>query len=166
MVDGLDLVVAERFVKPRVDTALDMLLDAARTRAPATRVWVTMRDEKVRPTHMGADGQVIPTNLRFKIEKPGQPNTFELARHPVDEALSPANRYNCRCDDPTIPHLLRQSIVRTLVSVNGTRVEGSVETRFPRAAESEFGTSEDEAAHYMTRALQEVAARLQSGQSR
>jgi len=164
--DGLDVVIAERYVKPRVDTALDMLRDAARTNAPATRAWITMRDERVRQTHFDADGQVIPANLRFKIEKPGQPGTFELARHPGDPALSPANRFNCRCDDPTIPHLLRDSINRTPVTVNGTRVEGSVETRFPRAAESEFGTSEDAAAHFMTNALREVAARLQAGQSR
>lgn len=166
IIDGLDAVVAERFVKPRVDTALDMLLDSARSKAPATRAWVTMRDERVRQSHFDADGQVIPANLRFRVPKPnGQPGV-ELARHPRDPALSAANRYNCRCDDPTIPHLLRVSLVKKPATVVGTRVEGSVETRFPRAAESEFGTSEDTAAHYMTNALREVAARLQSGQSR
>lgn len=165
-IDGLDVVVAERFVAPRVDTALDMLRDAAKSKAPVTRVWVTMRDERVRQSHMDSDGQVIPGNLRFKVPKPGQPGVVEMARHPRDTSLSAANRFNCRCDDPTVPHLLRESIHRTPVSVVGTRVEGSVETRFPRAAESEFGTSEDEAAHFMTNALREVAARLQAGQSR
>lgn len=163
--DGLDVVVAQRFVAPRADTALDMLKDAAQTRAPATRAWVTMRDERVRKSHFDTDGQVIPDNLRFKVPKPSGIGV-EMARAPRDPNLSAANRYNCRCDDPTIPHLLRVSIVRTPVTVTGTRVDGSVETRFPRAAESEFGTTEDTAAHYMTNALREVALRLQSGQSR
>ena len=166
LIDGLDVVIAERYMKPRVDTALDMLRDAAKMKAPATRVWVTMRDERVRQTHMDADAQVIPANLRFILDKPGEPGVHEMARHPRDTSLSAGNRINCRCDDPTIPQLLRESIHRTQVSVNGTRVEGSVETRFPRAAESEFGTSEDEAAHFMTDALREVAARLQAGQAR
>lgn len=166
LIDGLDAVVAERYVKPRVDTALDMLRDTARSGAPATRVWVTMRDERVRQSHFDTDGQVIPANLRFKVPKADGSVGHELARHPGDPTLSAANRINCRCDDPTIPHLLRESIHRTPVTVNGTRVEGSVETRFPRAAESEFGTTEDTAAHFMTNALREVATRLQSGQSR
>ena len=164
--DGLDVIVAERYMKPRVDTALDMLRDAARTWAPATRTWVTMRDERVRQSHADVDGQTIPDNLRFKVPKPGQPGVHELARHPRDPNLSTANAINCRCEDPSTPHLLRESIVRTPVTVIGTRVTGSVETRFPRAAESEFGTSGDTAAHFMTNALREVAARLQSGQAR
>ena len=163
--DGLDNVVAERFMKPRVDRALDMLKDAAQSKAPATRAWVTMRDERVRKSHIDSDGQVIPANLRFKVPKPGGVG-IEMARHPRDPNLSAGNRINCRCDDPTIPHLLRVTIVRTPVTVSGTRVEGSVETRFPRAPESEFGTSEDAPAHFMTTALREVALRLQSGQSR
>lgn len=167
LIDGLDVVIAERVVKPRVDRALDMLRDTARGNAPSTRAWVTAGDERVRQTHRDANGQVIPDNLRFKVPKPGQPGQVELARYPRDrEGLSDANYYNCRCHDDTIPHLLRDSIVRTPVTLVGTRVEGSVETRFPRAAESEFGTSEDTAAHFMTNALREVAARLQSGQSR
>lgn len=164
--NDLDVVIAERVMKPRVETALDMLRDAARAKAPATRTWVTMRDERVRQTHVDTDGQTIPANLRFKVPKPGLPGEVELARHPRDPALSAANAINCRCDDPTVPHLLRESIHRTGVTVNGTRVEGSVETRFARAAESEFGTSEDVPAHFMSGALQEVALRLQSGHAR
>lgn len=165
-VQGLDEIIAQRIVRPQVVRALDMLEDEAKRRAPDTRVWVTMRDERVRPTHMDADGQTIPANLRFKIGRPNMPGSYELARHPRDEVLSAGNAAKCRCDDPTIPHLLRESIHSTGVHVTGCVVHGEVETRFPRAAESEFGTSGDEAAHYFTGALREVALRLKSGHSR
>jgi hypothetical protein len=162
---GLDAEIAVRIVQPKVRRVLDALKDEAQRRAPETRTWVTMRDEVVRPTHVSTDGQTIPANLRFKVEKPGGVGEYELARHPGDTALSPANRYNCRCDDPTIPHLLRQSIHASNVTVSGTVVSGEVYTEFPRAAESEFGNpGEDEAAHFMTGALVEIAARLKAGQ--
>jgi hypothetical protein len=163
---GLDEQIAQRFGRPVIERALEMLTEEAQRRAPGTRVWVTMRDERVRTSHFNADGQVIPDNLRFKVERPGMAGDYELARHPRDPNLSAANAINCRCDDPGIPHLLRQSIHHNGVHVVGTRVSGEVETRFPRAAESEFGTSGDEAAHYFTNALREVALRLQSGHSR
>lgn len=165
LIDGLDVVIAERYMKPRVDNALDMLRDAARTRAPGVRVWITMRDERVRRTHVDTDEQTIPANLRFHVPKTDGTGT-EMGRFPRDPALHISNRANCRCHDESMSHPLRESIHRTPSMLSGTRVEGSVETRYPRAAESEFGTSEDEAAHFMSGALEEVARRLQSGQSR
>lgn len=163
---GLDVKVAQRFAAPYLSRVLDMLEDAAKANAPGTRVWITMRDERVRRTHFDADAQMIPANLRFKVEHPSKPGQYELARHPRDPALSVENSINCRCDDPTLPHPLRDSIHQTQVTVTGTRVSGSVETRFPRAAESEFGTSEDEAARFMSNALRDVALRLKSGHAR
>lgn len=165
MADGLDAAIARRFVEPRVNDALDMLRDASARNAPSVRVWVTMRDERVRAAHVHADGQVVPDNLRFILDSADGVGN-DLARHPRDPALPIANRINCRCDDPTLTFPLKDSIRRTQVTVTGTRVEGSVETRFPRAAESEFGTARDEAAHFMTNALREVATRMQSGQAR
>lgn len=161
----LDAQVARRIVAPRLDRALDMLQDEARRGAPVTRVWVTMRDERVRLSHFEADTQVVPDNLRFKLPKTDGTG-FDLARRPRDPTLPPEQRYNCRCTDPVLPNLLRDSIHKTDVRVTGNRVHGQVETRFPRAAESEFGTSGDDAAHYMTNALREVAARLAAGHSR
>lgn len=165
-VAGLDQEIARRFGVPAIRRALDMLRDEARTRAPDVRVWVTMRDEKVRPSHMAADTQTIPANLRFKLPSTTTPGAFDLARAPRDPTLPPAQRYNCRCSDQTLPHLLRESIHAGDVQHSGTVVTGEVYTEFPRAAESEFGTSEDTAAHFMTNALREVALRLQSGHSR
>jgi hypothetical protein len=161
---GLDQEIARRFGVPAIRRALDMLQDSARTNAPETRTWVTMRDERVRPSHVKADGQTIPANLRFKLD--AKIGGVDLARHPRDPALPEAQRINCRCDDPTLPHLLRESIHSTDPIQEGTVVHGSVYTDFPRAAESEFGTSEDEAAYFMTNALREVAMRLRAGHSR
>lgn len=163
---GLDEIIAERFGRPAIRRVLDMLTDEAQTRAPAVRVWVTQRDERVRHTHFETDTQVVPDNLRFKIPKTSGIGGFDLARHPRDPALPIEQRINCRCDDPTIEGLLRDSIHATDVDVNGTRASGSVETRFPRAAESENGTDQDAPAHYMLGALMEVAARLRAGQTR
>jgi hypothetical protein len=162
---GLDVEIANRFGRPKIDRVLDMLRDESQRRAPVTRVWITMRDERVRWSHFETDTQVVPDNLRFKLPKPDGTG-FDLARRPRDPTLPAAQRFNCRCDDPTVPHLLRESIHKGDVRVVGTLVSGSVETRFPRAAESEFGTSGDEPAHYMTNALREVAARLQAGHAR
>lgn len=162
---GLDLVIARRFGVPALHRAVDMLHDAAQSNAPDTRTWVTMRDERVRPSHFEADGQTIPANLRFILDKPDGVGT-ELARAPRDPALSAANAANCRCDATTLPHPLRESIHKTDVRQEGTRVTGGVETKFPRAAESEFGTGQDQAAHFMTNAVREVAARLRAGHAR
>jgi hypothetical protein len=161
---GLDEEVARRIVAPRVRRALDMLTDSAQAKAPDVKVWVTMRDERVRPSHFTADTQTIPANLRFRLD--AADGGTDLAREPRDPNLPIAQRANCRCDAPHLPHVLAESIHATDVQVMGTRVDGSVETRFPRAAESEFGTTEDEAAHFMTNALHEVALRLRSSQAR
>lgn len=162
---GLDAEIARRFGVPAIRRVLDMLNDAAKSHAPATRTWVTMRDERVRPSHFEADAQTIPANLRFKIRSPNGIG-WELARHPRDPDLSAANAANCRCDDHTTAHLLADSIHPTDVSLIGNIASGSVETRFPRAAESEFGTDRDAAARFMGQALDEIAARLRAGHSR
>ena len=134
-VKGLDEILAQRVAAPRVRRALDMLEDAAQAGAPETRTWVTMRDERVRPSHFAADTQTIPANLRFRLNSATGVG-FDLARAPRDPDLPSAQRIGCRCNDETLPHLLRESIHKTDVRVTGTRVDGSVETDFPRAAES------------------------------
>ena len=161
---GLDTEIATRIGVPAVRRALDMLQDEARRRAPAVKVWVTMRDERVRESHMKADTQTVPVNLRFKLKRPS--GAIDLARHPRDPNLPEDQRINCRCDDPVLPQLLADSIHSTDVTLNGNIAAGSVETRFPRAGESEVGTSQDEGAYFMTNALREVAARLAAGHSR
>lgn len=161
---GLDAEIAKRIVAPHVRRAVDMLEDSARAKAPPVKIWVTMRDERVRPSHFKADAQAVPANLRFRLE--AADGSVDLARHPRDPNLPAAQRINCRCDDPEAQHLLAESIHKTDVQVAGAVVTGGVETGFPRAPESEFGTDEDTAAHFFTNALHEVALRLRSGQAR
>jgi len=55
--------------------------------------WVSRRDDRVRPTHVNADGQVRRMGVDFKVGK------FEL-KHPADPALLPASWpevAGCRC---------------------------------------------------------------------
>jgi hypothetical protein len=162
---GLDAVVAQRWAYPAVDRALERMHDLARAGAPPVRVWITARDDRVRDTHVETDGQAIPDNLRFKL-----PSTHgfghDLARYPRDPELPTAQSINCRCDDPTLPDLLRRSIHRTVPMLQGNRVTGEVYTHFPRAAESEFGSHGDPPARYMTRALQQTAASMTSTRAR
>lgn len=162
---GLDTEVARRLGVPAIRRALDMLTDEAKRNAPPVRVWITMRDERVRRTHVETDAQAIPANLRYKMPATDGVG-FDLARAPRDPDLPIAQRANCRCDETTLDSALRESIHSTGVDHTGTIVTGTVETRFPRAAESEFGTTRDSAAHYMTNALREVALRLRSGHAR
>lgn len=165
----LDVQIAEQVVRPHLENALSMLHDAARRLAPDCKVWVSMRDPLVRTSHVATDGQTIPDNLRFILPRPGSSSTAagsEMARQPRDPALSTGNAINCRCEPVPSPSPLRTSIHKTQVQVAGTRVYGEVYTEFPRAAESEFGTSQDQPAAFMSNALREVASRLQSGQTR
>lgn len=156
---GLDAAVAARILRPRVDRINEDVRDAARRLAPDVRVWLTVRDERVRRTHVKTDGQMIPDNLRFKLPKTIGVGV-DLAKHPRDTNLPVAQRINCRCADPTIPGVLAASIHSFPAVLQGTRVVAETETRFPRAAESENGTSQDPAAYFMRDALREVAARL------
>jgi hypothetical protein len=163
----LDARVAVLIARPLVERLNEDLRDAARRRAPDVKTWMTVRDERVRRSHVRTDGQTIPVNLRFKVPKVGtgdDPNDirvgFDLARHPRDPALPIGNRINCRCADPVLVGVLAATIHALPAVLQGTRVVAQTETRFPRAAESENGTTEDTAAYFMRDALREVAARL------
>jgi len=166
LVPDLDQRVAEKIGRPALDRALARMRDRARLEAPVTRVWVTMRDERVRTSHVRTDGQAIPDNLRFKVPKVNAGNDandvrfgFDLARFPRDADLPIGNRINCRCSDPVVPNLLKDSIHSTGARIAGSRVTGEVYTNFPRAAESERGTDGDQAAYFMRKALDAELAR-------
>jgi len=162
----VDARVAELVARPALDRALARMRDSARMHAPVVRAWVTVRDERVRASHVRTDGQVIPDNLRFKVPKVNTGDDvndvragFDLARFPRDPNLPIGNRIHCRCADPVIPNLLKDSIHSTGARVTGTRAFGSVYTEFPRAAESERGTDGDQAALFMRKALDAELAR-------
>lgn len=162
---GLDAVIAQRYAYPAVSRALDRMRDLARAGAPPLSVWITARDERVRPTHVDTDGQAVPDNLRFKVPSVSGVG-HDLARAPRDPNLPLANRINCRCATGLIPDGLARTIHASLPVLQGTRVSGEVYTHFRRAAESEFGGDGDDGAYYMTNALRETAATMSGTRQR
>jgi hypothetical protein len=170
---GLDEIVAERIVKPHIEHLTARVDTEAKRGAPDAKVWVTRRDERVRPSHVYADGQEVPANLRYKIPKVNTGNDvndiragFDLARRPGDPHLPIGNRINCRCESVVLPNELARHIERTDVLVIGPRVRGSVRCTFPRSAESEFGTDEDVGTHFMHGALEKVAVETRQAEVR
>lgn len=157
---GLDEMVALRFLRPTIDRAKGEVERLAQANAPHAKVWITMRDERVRHSHVETDGQIIPANLRYRLPKVEPGVGVDLARVPGDPNLPAAQRINCRCNSVAVPWAVARSIHATPTLVMGTRVSAQVETRFPRAAESEFGTESDEAAHFMGRAVEQVRVTL------
>lgn len=59
------------------------------------KLWVTVGDDRVRPAHAVADGQIVPTTLKYKVGG-------ELLSYPGDPTGSPENIINCRCSSLTI----------------------------------------------------------------
>jgi hypothetical protein len=58
--------------------------------AQITKEWVSRGDNKVRPAHISADGQVVAVNEPFTV-------MGERLMYPGDPAGSAANIVNCRC---------------------------------------------------------------------
>jgi hypothetical protein len=185
--DGdLDMKVAAAVARPWMDRAVAGLQHEVQLRCPPARVWLTQNDDKVRPTHRDAEGQAIPTNLRFILDKPergptvhgqasravrgggqsgdlaAKPESYgtEQGRYPRDPALSPGNRFNCRCETQTVPGMIAATVTGDPVEVAGTVVRGIVGSHFPRLAESEFGDGQDPGLHFMAESLAEFTGQL------
>lgn len=52
--------------------------------------WISHHDSKVRPSHLAANGQVVPTSATFSVG--GYPLMY-----PADPSAPPHERENCRC---------------------------------------------------------------------
>jgi hypothetical protein len=177
---GLDQMVAARFARPVVSRLSGQVEHEARILAPAGKAWLTYEDERVRPAHVVADGQMIPGNLRYKLRKqvyvrgggrgrrpsiPGHTvltSGFVLGRVPRDESLPIDQTAECRCESVDLPGVVARTIHARSVVQAGTRVSAEISCGFNRAAESEFGTSGDIPARFMSGALRVVAIRFQS----
>lgn len=181
---GLDAYIARTVGERAVNRLKDDVTAGARRRAPDGKVWTTMMDPEVRPSHRDAQGQLIPANLRYRLRrmvymhkgrgpdgkalnpaggwKLGAAGLYDLAREPRDPELPDEQRIRCRCESGTVPGAVARTIAAGRTQVQGTRVVAEVDTRFPRAAESEFGTSRDKAALFMTGGAREAAARLRA----
>lgn len=90
----LDERVAAKYAVPEARRLADQLADRVRANAPNAGIWITAHDERVRPTHVEADGQTIPDNLRYILTHPSHGGE-ELAQAPRDPDLSIGNRINC-----------------------------------------------------------------------
>lgn len=180
LVRDLDQLVAARFGRRAVDRLKGQVESEARRRAPAAKVWTTAHDEQVRLSHRLTNGQTIPANLRFRlpkvvyVHKGRDPHGnaldpaggwkltegHDLGRFPRDSDLPVHQTVNCRCQSVPLPGVVAASIHAGPTTVTAVRAHAEVSTRFPRAAESENGTSGDPAARFMSGAVAAVAARL------
>ncbi|MFJ8301367.1 hypothetical protein ACIQ9R_36450 [Streptomyces sp. NPDC094447] len=158
-------------VAPHVHEIARQVEREAKRLAPPTKKWVTVADERVRPTHAAAHNQEKPANLRFEINSMDWdrqhrgvgPITYMKA--PRDESSrAVANIKNCRCTARTIPDGIARNI-RTLPPViTGSTVTAKVVASGEFVIEAEVGTVypgniEAAGTFFMARAAAAVAAR-------
>lgn len=156
---------------PHVARLADKAKESAAAAAPGVKVWQTAFDALVRPWHVSAHGQSTPANLRYALDhSPRQGHQYPPPKHPrwgerysheteyLREPRDPTAYYlqvqACRCFQET-NNRLGESFNRTEVVVSGSHARCEVYTRYPRAAESNFGTADDTPARFM-----EIGARL------
>jgi hypothetical protein len=156
---GLDALIAQRFLRPRVEQLAAELTEGVRAKAPDASVWVSQQDDRVRSSHREADGQTIPDNLRFAVPKADADTGVDMARRPRDTALPLPNRAGCRCEAVPVPGVIASLVQTSPPQVRGARVSSRVGVRFPRIAESEFPSDPDGGGGWMRQAASEVASR-------
>ncbi|WP_433860149.1 hypothetical protein [Streptomyces kronopolitis] len=143
----------------------------AKVFAPPTKQWITVADDKVRPTHVAAHGQEVPGNLRFKInsmrwdrEHRGV-GALTYMKEPRDESSrAVANLKNCRCHARSIPDGISRNIRTLPAIVTGSTLTVKVVAEGEWVIPAEIGTVypgnlEAKGAYYMARATAAVAAR-------
>lgn len=174
----LNAVVA-RMVRPTVERLAEDVAEHARRLAPDARRWETAEDERVRPSHADADGQLIPANLRFKLKKQHYQrgggrgsdvagrlmlavDMYDMAREPRDEDLPADQAANCRCEAVDVPGVIAARVRAHGAMMEGARVRATVDVRFNRIVESFHGTSKDAPDRFLALAVQAVAARLRA----
>jgi hypothetical protein len=155
-----------RALAPRVQRIVDDLTQEVKERTPPEKVWRSMGDPAVRPTHRRANAQGVPENLRFLVGTPEgdrgeDPNPFQLLRFPRDRTdATIGNWINCRCFTTTDFDGVRKTISGSDVRVSGTRVTGRVLGTHDRIIDCEYGTDKDFGARMFGRALAAAAATL------
>lgn len=171
--------VAARMVRSQVERIAGEVRDEAQRNAPAAKVWISARDDRVRPSHEHADGQTIPANLRFQLRRMFyvrkgrgedgkainfaggwyEASGFDLARWPRDPDLPRDQLIRCRCESQELPGVIARRIRAGTAVVDGPRARARVAVRFERIVESELGTSKDRGTHFMANAVDAVARR-------
>ncbi|MEU1592774.1 hypothetical protein ABZ468_07910 [Streptomyces sp. NPDC005708] len=167
---GLEARLAA-MLAPAVQRIAHQVEVEAKRLAPPTKRWVTVGDDKVRPTHVAAQGQEVPGNLRFTINSMAWdmkhrglgPKTY--MRQPKDESSrAVANIKNCRCTTAQDPDGIARHINTSQPVVAGKKVTVTVSVQAPMVVEAEVGTVYPgnlpaDGAHFMSRAAAIVAAR-------
>ncbi|GAA2439850.1 hypothetical protein [Streptomyces glaucus] len=167
---GLEAQLA-RMLAPAVrQIAVQVEVEAKRL-APPTKRWVTVGDDRVRPTHRKAQGQEVPGNLRFKLNSMDWdikhrglgPHTYML--EPLDQSSrAVANIKNCRCTAHLDPKGIARHITTGQPVITGKKVTVTVSVEAPLVVEAEVGTVypgnlRADGTHFMARAAATVAAR-------
>jgi hypothetical protein len=167
---GLEAKVAQ-MIAPHVARIAHQVEVEAKRLAPPTKRWVTMGDDRVRPTHVKAQGQEVPGNLRFSINsmewdrKHRGVGAKTYMREPRDESSrAVANIKNCRCTTSVDPQGIARNITTGQPIVTGKRVTVIVSVAAPMVVEAEFGTVYPgglvaDGTHFMARAAAMVAIR-------
>jgi hypothetical protein len=89
----------------------------------AAKRWVSMRDNRVRPDHVTADGQTVPIGQDFNIG--GWP-----AAYPGDPRLPIGERINCRCGISDVDGLfVRRAVAATKKDLYRTASEFGIQGR-------------------------------------
>ncbi|MGA5411566.1 hypothetical protein ACPCSC_30465 [Streptomyces lavendulocolor] len=167
---GLEAKLAQ-LIAPHVQEIAREVERQAKVFAPPTKKWITVADDKVRPTHVAAHGQEVPTNLRFKINSMQWdmqhrglgPTTY--MKEPRDgSSRAVANIKNCRCHSMSIPDGISRNIRTLPPVVAGTTVTVKVIAEGEWVIPAEIGTVypgnlEAKGAYFMARAAAAVAAR-------
>ncbi|MFF9901229.1 hypothetical protein [Streptomyces longispororuber] len=167
---GLEAQLA-RMIAPHIQRIAHQVEVEAKRLAPPTKRWVTMADDRVRPTHVAAQGQVVPGNLRFAINSMDWDRRHRglgaktYMREPRDQSSrAVANIKNCRCTTAVDPQGIARNITTGQPIITGKKVTVTVTARAPMVVEAEVGTVYPgnlvaDGTHFMARAAAIVAAR-------
>ncbi|MEU5978433.1 hypothetical protein [Streptomyces sp. NPDC047315] len=167
---GLEEQLA-RMLAPAVQRIARQVEIEAKRFAPPTKRWVTVGDDRVRPTHVEANGQEIPENLRFKldsmqwdIEHRGVGAHTYMLKPGDRSSRAVANLKNCRCSAHKDPQGIARHINTGPPVVAGKRVTVTVSVQAPLVVEAEVGTVypgnlRADGTFFMSRAAAAVAAR-------
>lgn len=167
---GLEEQLA-RLLAPDVQRIARKVEIEAKRLAPPVKKWVTMGDNKVRPTHVEANGQEVPDNLRFKltsmewdIKHRGVGAHTYMIRPKDESSRAVANLKNCRCTVHRDPDGIAQHINTGQPVVAGKKVTVTVSVEAHLVVEAEVGTVypgnlRSDGTFFMSRAAAVVAAR-------
>ncbi|MEU9925154.1 hypothetical protein AB0H51_28365 [Streptomyces griseoluteus] len=157
-------------IAPKVEEIGRRVERQAKVFAPPTKKWVTVRDNDMRRTHIAANGQEVPGNLRFEINSMQWDRDHRgigaktYMRFPKDESSrAVANLKNCECRADTIPDGISKNIRTTPPVVAGAKVTVTVVAEGRGVVAAEVGTVYPgnlvaPGVFYMARAAAAVAA--------